>query len=181
MRKFRLPRLPFLSDRIWENLVTFYQIHLFWQDPVFEVATLAMLLKGLVTSSRPHCCWLCCANIATSISGSGKHSCATVLLNNIYFFGSSLACCRLFWQLPHTSAVCQSHSHLQCGRPAHMCGAQQHMCCHTSLHQLPLLTLVPVSTRDWTNNPILRPHTTLSFGLNLFLPHDNRKVGRWQG
>ena len=186
MRKFRLRRLPLFqteSGKIWwlfTRSTYSARIQAARIQYLNWLATLAMLLKGLVTSGRPHCWWLWCANIATSISGTSKHSCAPLLLNNIYFFGSSLACWTLFWQLRHTSAVCQSHI---CTLPG------SHVWC-AAAHVLPHFS--PAASSDTCSllNPRLNkqsnPTPATNFVSCQFISapwnmSDNRKRGRVQG
>ena len=87
----------------------------------------------------------------------GKHSCASLLLNNTYFFGS---CGLLLYTFlagggTHLQFVSLTYAKQ---KQLHMCGVQLHMCGPSCLWHLS-----PLSTRDWTNNPIRQPPPTLSF------------------
>ena len=187
MRKFRLRRLPLFqteSGKIWWLLTgSTYSARI--------QVTRIQYLKW----PRWQCCWkassllagwwLWCANIATSISGSGKHSCASVLLNNIYFFGSSLACWTLFWQLRHTSAVCQSH--ICTLLDSHVWRAAAHVLPHFSPPAASSDTCSLLNPRlNKQSNPT--PATNFVFWINVsqFISapwnmSDNRKRGRVQG
>ena len=98
----------------------------------------------------------------------GKHSCASVLLNNIYFFGSSGL---LYTFLAAVAHICSlSVSHLKAE-------AVTDVWCTCVATPPAASDTCPLSTRDWTNNPIRRPPTlSLRFICALWNMSDNRKT-----
>ena len=102
------------------------------------------------------------ANIATSIPGSGKHSCAAASEQQHRFFLATRDCQPGFFGkwLPRTSAVChsqrveQSISRERCAEQRETRSRTQHMCCHTSTAAAPHTSLSHLCGSEQTLRPL---------------------------